>query len=194
MIKTELFTVTYFFVRSSEPSAYWYGRPCWFHMQKNVPRGRASGFIAVGGGRREKSQTGPRPLSRFDTHPRWPPVTISFRSQRSYGKLGDRAQSKSRQVLPMSTSNYGKKIEPVNIVPSEQWRLCYGRIFGVSRTHSYGKGLQTVHPQSCLMRLGFENPEDPVHVLMIHSSRYTEETYRTNNIAILFTIPQNKGK
>ena len=77
------------------------------------------------------------------------------------------------------------KLEPVNIVPSEQRKLCYGRIFGVSRTHSYGKGLQTVHPQSCLLRLDFENPGDPVHALMIHSSRYTEETCKINNIAIL---------
>ena len=88
----------------------------------------------------------------------------------------------------MSTSKYSNKLEPVNIVPSEQWRLCYGRIFGVSRTHSYGRGLQTVHPQSCLLRLDFENPEDPVRALMIHSSRYTEETYRINNIAILLII------
>ena len=35
------------------------------------------------------------PLSRFDTHPRWPPVTQSLRSRRSYGKIGDCDQSNS---------------------------------------------------------------------------------------------------
>ena len=35
----------------------------------------------------------PRPLSSFDTHPRWPPVTQSARSRRSYGKIGDCEQS-----------------------------------------------------------------------------------------------------
>ena len=32
-------------------------------------------------------QTAPRPLSSFDTHPRWLPVTQSARSRRSYGKI-----------------------------------------------------------------------------------------------------------
>ena len=39
------------------------------------------------------SQTVSRPLSRFDSHLRWPPVTQSFRSRRSYGKIGDSEQS-----------------------------------------------------------------------------------------------------
>ena len=32
-------------------------------------------------------------LSSFDTHPRWPPVTQSLLSRRSYGKIGDCEQS-----------------------------------------------------------------------------------------------------
>ena len=39
------------------------------------------------------SQTVPRPLSRFDTRLRWPPVTQSFRSRRSHGKIRDSEQS-----------------------------------------------------------------------------------------------------
>ena len=35
----------------------------------------------------------PRPLSSFDTHARWQPVTQSARSRRSYGKIGDCEQS-----------------------------------------------------------------------------------------------------
>ena len=35
------------------------------------------------------------PLSRFDTYPRWPPVTQSLRSRRSYGKIADCDQSNS---------------------------------------------------------------------------------------------------
>ena len=31
----------------------------------------------------------PRPLSSFDTHARWQPVTQSARSRRSYGKIED---------------------------------------------------------------------------------------------------------
>ena len=36
----------------------------------------------------------PRPLSGFDTHPRWLPVTHSARSRPSYGKIGDCEQSR----------------------------------------------------------------------------------------------------
>ena len=39
------------------------------------------------------SQTVPHPLSRFDTHPRWSPVTQSARYRRSYGKIGDCEES-----------------------------------------------------------------------------------------------------
>ena len=35
----------------------------------------------------------PRPLSSFDTHARWQPVTQSARSRRSYGKIEDCEQS-----------------------------------------------------------------------------------------------------
>ena len=35
------------------------------------------------------SQTGPCPLSTFDTHTRWQPVTQSTRSRQSYGKMED---------------------------------------------------------------------------------------------------------
>ena len=39
------------------------------------------------------SQTAPRPLSSFDTHARWQPVTQSARFRRSYGKIEDCEQS-----------------------------------------------------------------------------------------------------
>ena len=39
------------------------------------------------------SQTVSRPLSRFDTHLRWPPLTQSLWSGRSCGKIGDCEQS-----------------------------------------------------------------------------------------------------
>ena len=39
------------------------------------------------------SKTVPRPLSRFDTHLRWPALTQSLWSGRSYGKIGDCEQS-----------------------------------------------------------------------------------------------------
>ena len=62
---TRLFTVPYVFVRSSRSSAYGYGWPSWFYMSREGGRG---------------SLTVPRPLSGFDTHSRWPPVTPSLRS------------------------------------------------------------------------------------------------------------------
>ena len=63
-----------------------------------VPRGRALGFKAVVGGKREQYfslflPNHPRPLSGFDTHARWLPITQSARSRRSYGKIGDCEQS-----------------------------------------------------------------------------------------------------
>ena len=66
----------------------------------NVARGQASGIIALGGGGREKQNfrflpNRPRPLSSFDTHARWQPVTQSARSRRSYGKIEDCEQSRS---------------------------------------------------------------------------------------------------
>lgn len=45
-----LFTVPYFFVRSSGSSSNRYGRPSWFLMYRG---GRRLGFIAVGEGRRK---------------------------------------------------------------------------------------------------------------------------------------------
>ena len=57
-------------------------------------RGRGSGLITV-----------PRPLRRFDSYPRWPPVTQSARSPRSYGKIGASAQANPlpRHLLPKFT-------------------------------------------------------------------------------------------
>ena len=47
-----------------------------------------------GWGRRgASSQTAPPPLSSFDTHARWQPVTQSARSRRSYRKIEDCEQS-----------------------------------------------------------------------------------------------------
>ena len=45
------------------------------------------------------SQTAPHPLSSFDTHPKWQPVTHSARSRRSYGKIGDCEQSNTGATL-----------------------------------------------------------------------------------------------
>ena len=86
-ISARLFTVPYFFVTSFRYTAsYWFS---------NVPRGRASGIIDRGD---EKffasSRTASRPLSSFDTHPRWHPVTHSARSRRSYARIEDCEQSK----------------------------------------------------------------------------------------------------
>ena len=61
-----------------------------------------SAFKAVEGGRRENlllsiflasSLAVPRPVGRFDTHPKWPPVMQSACSRRSYGKIEDCEQS-----------------------------------------------------------------------------------------------------
>ena len=77
-LSSRLFTVPYFFVRSFRYSAsYRQWRPSWF---SNIPRGRASGIIA---------------LSSFDTHARWQPVTQSARSRPSYGKIEVCEQSTS---------------------------------------------------------------------------------------------------
>ena len=62
-------------------------------------RGGVSGIIAlVGGGGREKYfsrflPNRPRPLSSFDTHARWQPVTQSAWSRWSCGKIEDCEQS-----------------------------------------------------------------------------------------------------
>ena len=43
----------------------------------------------------------PRPLSSFDTHARWQPVTQSARSRRSYGKIEDCEQSTNMATVSL---------------------------------------------------------------------------------------------
>ena len=43
--------------------------------------------------RKERASGAQCPISSFDTHPRWRPVTQSARSRQSYGKLGDCEES-----------------------------------------------------------------------------------------------------
>ena len=85
-MRTRLFTVPYYFLRSFRCSASYCQWPpsCFSH----VPRGRASGIIALvaGRGREKNHQTAPRPLSSFDTHARWQPVMQSALSRQSYRK------------------------------------------------------------------------------------------------------------
>ena len=71
-----LFTVLYFFVRSSRYSA-------------SYPLMAAILIFKC----TEGAGVAPRPLSSFDTHARWQPVTQSARSRRSYGKIEDCEQS-----------------------------------------------------------------------------------------------------
>ena len=58
-----------------------------------VPRGRELRFIALLPETVPLPFPPPPPLSRFDTHPRLPPVMQSIWSRRSYGKLGESEQS-----------------------------------------------------------------------------------------------------
>ena len=65
-LNVRLFTVPYFYVKSSGSSAYRHGRLSWFHQW--VPKGRTFRFIAVVEAAREKqrdflasSQTIPHP-------------------------------------------------------------------------------------------------------------------------------------
>ena len=60
------------------------------------------------------SQTAPRPLSSFNTHARWQPVTRNARSRRSHGKIGDCEQSTARALLYYWP--YCKLINPGNIL------------------------------------------------------------------------------
>ena len=66
------------------------------------------------------SQTAPRPLSSFDTHARWQPVTQSVRSRRFYRKIDDCEQSTARALRYYWP--YCKLINPGNILHlSYQW-------------------------------------------------------------------------
>ena len=69
----------------------------------------------------------------------------------------------SEWVKNVSESNY---LEPVNIVPSGQQRLCHGRTSEVSHAHSCGTNHQTKLRHSCLVMLGFESQGDPARALM----------------------------
>ena len=72
--EVRLFTVPYFFIRSTGQSA---GLPERTVISVTLePRKRASGF----------------------TYPRWPPVTQSLRSRRSYGKIGDCESTDERDI------------------------------------------------------------------------------------------------
>ena len=93
--KDRLFTVPYFFVRSFRYTA------SYRHGYLDFQMYRALGIVAWGGGEKNRKKyfsrflpNRPRPLSSFDTHARWQPVTQSARSRRSYGKTEDCQQSK----------------------------------------------------------------------------------------------------
>ena len=95
-----LFTVPYFFVRSFRFTAsYRHG-----YLDFKCTKGAGVGEYSSGGRGwgREKyfSRFLPnrsRPLSSFDTHATWQPVTQSARSRWSYGKIEDCEQSKLYQ-------------------------------------------------------------------------------------------------
>ena len=76
-----MFTVPYFFVRS-------------FRYNASYRHGYLEG-AGVG----DYSSNSPRPLSSFDTHARWQPVTQGARSRRSYGKIEDCQQSNFSKAL-----------------------------------------------------------------------------------------------
>ena len=76
-----MFTVPYFFVRS-------------FRYNASYRHGYLEG-AGVG----DYSSNRPRPLSSFDTHARWQPVTQGARSRRSYGKIEDCQQSNFSKAL-----------------------------------------------------------------------------------------------
>ena len=66
-----------------------------FKCTKGAGVGDYSSGRGWSGGALASSQTVPRPLSSFDTHARWQPVTQSARSRRSYGEIEDCEQSTS---------------------------------------------------------------------------------------------------
>ena len=83
------------------------------NMRNSNQEIRIAGSSCSGGGRETSSLTVPRPLSRFDTYPRWPPVTQSIRSRRSYGKIEDFEQSSLfSSSLPLPPCTSGQKITP----------------------------------------------------------------------------------
>ena len=63
----------------------------------DIPRLTVTGILIFkcteGAGVGDYSSNRPRPLSSFDTHARWQPVTQSARSRRSYRKIEDCEQS-----------------------------------------------------------------------------------------------------
>ena len=86
---SRLFTVPYFFVRSFRYTASY--RHGYLDFQMYRAGGRRGWQLLGGGG--EGRENRPRPLSSFDTHARWQPVTQSARSRWSYGKIEDCEQS-----------------------------------------------------------------------------------------------------
>ena len=76
-----LSTVPYFFVRS-------------FRYTASYRHGYLDFRMYRGGGSRGFLPNRPRPLSSFDTHARWQPVTQSARPRWSYGKAKDCEQSR----------------------------------------------------------------------------------------------------
>ena len=99
-ISARLFTVPYFFVRSFRyTTSYRHG---YLGFQMYLGGGRGD-YSSRRRGRGEKNRGSlyfcrflpnrPRPLSSFDTHARWQPVTQSARSRWSYGKIEDCNQS-----------------------------------------------------------------------------------------------------
>jgi len=72
--------------------------------------GAGIGIIALGGGGVKNifslPPIHPCPLSGFDTHARWQPVTQSAQSRQSYGKIGDCEQSSKQPTKPKTLSEF----------------------------------------------------------------------------------------
>ena len=129
---SRLFTVPYFFVRQFRYTASFRHGYLDFQMYRG---GGSWGLQPQGVGGSFDTHVSrflpnrPRPLSSFDTHARWQPVTQSARSRRSYGKIEDCEQSKilvyrltsqlnlQRVIFPNSNLGFYPKLSLENLSP-----------------------------------------------------------------------------
>ena len=95
----------------------------------------------------------PRPLSSFDTHARWQPVTQSARSRWSYGKIEDREQS---IIYPWPSTFYPRP-STVDILPSTLDKNLHSKsTYFLKLTHQ-----ERVMKVQCLLNRTHSRPQSP---------------------------------
>ena len=113
----------------------------------------------------------PRPLSSFDTHARWQPVTQSARSRRSYGKIEDCEQSTPGLTQPIAIGTLNNENVDVQDVKNgnRKWIFSVFQCSDSSNSTAEGKRIRCVRQKRSIKR----NIELPVAIHEVRDGQHS---------------------